>query len=291
MIKTLSSVGIITPNTDEISLPSGYYTVTVRLQANSCQDRVLINAMHIYPGMTSKYTPVTIPAPNQNRFTVWFDTNGIDPDGVGNTFLEDTSGASGPDYSARGPKQSVNNAAKVLSPGDPKNDGYDFGGWWTVGKGAGAAGTVSGTQWNIGNDMVFKDVHLYAKWTPGAGMQFTITFDIPSDAGITRTVTLDPFGTPSAGNISDPVSLAEIYSGEKSITLTLTGGTFAGTQWYIDSSPIGTLGDASITIDKNSGFLNLLYAAANGANGSNIINVTGSTGGGYYSANVTVNFN
>jgi len=260
--------------TATISLPSGYYTVTVKLTASNCQDREVINAMHIYPGMTSRYAPSPIPAPNQNKFTVKFFTNGVTPGGAGNTYLQDMTGSGGDNYTGRDTQFPINNAsALVSSPGDPVNAGYDFGGWWTEGSGGGA---VSGTQWTIGTTQVYKDTALYAKWTAKEGMKSIITFDTASQVNINAVTTIIVGGTVS----SAPVTLADIVDGVKRITITVTGFDNTTQTWKFDGgTTVGTTGSATLIIDSSSTFLNQLFM------NNNVLNVKDDLNN---SANITI---
>jgi uncharacterized repeat protein (TIGR02543 family) len=237
----LSTPGALTSNNGTpLSLPAGYYTVIVKLEASNCQDRVLDNVMHIYPGLLSIYTNNSVPAPNQNQFTVNFSLNGIAPDGADNTYLEDLSGSGGPDttdYSGRNHQYPLSNADLVASPGLPDNDGYDFIGWFES-----ASPGPSDVAWDILTRKVFRDRTLYAKWEPKAGAKFTITLDV-IDPDISVTGDTPPF------------SYADILADTKNIVFTVDNDTdFDSISWKFNGATVGS--GATLTI--GGGFTSLL---------------------------------
>jgi len=208
----------IGPNTNSsspLSLSAGYYTVKITLSADNCQDRVVINDMHIYNTEESSWT-YSVPALSQNSFSVAFNTNGI-PD-TGSSF-DNTI------------QDGISNAGTVTDPHDPENDDYDFEGWFTGTTGVGD-GTVSGTQWVFGSSgtKVFKDTTLYAKWT--AKVQDDITIAAipgvtPPVAGATPvsaiTETAEYTGTVTWDN-DNPSTFAPVTTYTATITLTAKQG-------------------------------------------------------------------
>jgi len=267
----LNAAGTVTTAT--ISLPSGYYEVKVILEANNCQDRVVKNVMHIYPGLTSKYTNNSIPAPNQDTFTVDFSLNGQAANGTDSTYLEDLSGSAGPDYtdySGRDHQYPISNAGLVLSPGNPTNNGYNFLGWFQK---------ADGTEpWTIATSKVYRDRTLYAKWEPKSGAKFTIAFSIIDSMTITPTVNiLSGLDSPA-----DPVSYADILAGNKSITFALSGGTFTDIAWEIGT--FTQTGGTTFTINDSSTFLEELV------HGSHDIFVSGKRNNAPWSNTISFTF-
>ena len=139
---TLAIVG--GANSGSISLPSGYYEVKITLAAANCQDRVVTSSLHIYNTLTSSYS-YSVPAINQNKFSVAFDLNGeADDDSSCDLTTQDN----------------IDFLGTVDDPGDPGNNALVFDGWFDN-----AAG--SGTAWVFGSGgtEVLKDTTLYAKWS------------------------------------------------------------------------------------------------------------------------------
>jgi len=241
--KSLTNVG--TANTATVSsLPAGYYTVIVTLAADNCQNRVLKNVMHIYPGLTSKYINNSIPAPNQNKFSVYFDLNGINANGTGNLYLVDDTSNSGEDYTGLDEQGDFLNASTQLKdPGTPANDGYDFLGWFDNVGGTGDA-------WVFGTSKIFRDLTLFAKWEPNVGAKFYISF-ISDDQNISSQVNIISGG----GQASDPVSYADILAGRKTITITLAGSGLSAITWELEGVPISGATSQTLTINSSSAFL------------------------------------
>jgi len=146
-----------TTSAGNIQLNPGFYTVKIILQANKCQDRVIENILHIYPSMTSYYgesgTPMTLPAPIQNNFTVNFSLDGVTQDTTSLTLT-----------------QNVANAGYASSPGSPDSATHIFQNWVTAQGGS--------TVFIFATTRIFKDTTIYAKWTPKDGANITITFEI-----------------------------------------------------------------------------------------------------------------
>jgi len=147
------------------SISSGYYTVKITLSAANCQNRVVGPIdMLIFNTLTSDYS-YSVPALNQNEFSVAFNLNGKnDDDGTCTTTTQ----------------SGISNAGTVSNPGNPGDNGYDFVGWHDN-----AAG--SGTAWTFGSSgtKVFKDTTLYAQWTP----KTATTINIAAIDGVTAPVT------------------------------------------------------------------------------------------------------
>jgi len=238
-----------TPPNTKVTLPSGYYNVTVTLKAVSCQPRILRNIMHVYDNLTTPYAP-TISSLVQDEFTVKFDTT---------TNLTTASAIS---------SQPINNAATATRPPtDPtdSNNAYDFVNWYTTADGS--------TLFNFAG-LIFRDVTAFAKWTLKSGndnVPITISIAQPSEGAQLAAV-----------KSKDPISYNDL-KGDATITLTLTGLPATGANWYLssDTTPFVT-GVSTFTIDKDTTWLNKL------ASGDIVIQVIGVGASVPYSGTVTI---
>jgi hypothetical protein len=221
----LSSIGTPNTNATAYDIPSGYYTVTVKLVADNCQDRVVEHVMHIYPSMTSTYaTSTPIPAPNQNTFTVKYDAT--------NASVSNITFGTGGVYTVTSA-----NAQTLTEPTTPTSDSHTFASWHTL------SSLTDASKWTFGasGNKVFKDTILYAKWAQD-GITFTITFTF-SDQG---TLAL------ASGAGSDTFSYNEI-AGTGAVSFSLTGNTFTSVVWKLDGQQVyqATPG-ATVTLNKNT---------------------------------------
>jgi len=237
-----------------LSLMSGYYDVIITLTAANCQTRVVKNIMHVYPASTSTYgtstTPISIPAPSQNSFTVRFNLQGV-------TFTDTFFTADVTD------KVVANGAALASTPTTPSNTDYTFGGWWSAASG--------GTQWTTFTDKIYKDKVVYAHWTPNSGLNITITFVVSDEAAI-NVVRL--------GGSGNSIKFADIEDGTDKLTISLTGALTTGI-WDLDGSVISSgVAQSSISIDDTFEYLSQL------SYGSHSLNVSGTVAGVPYSENV-----
>jgi len=200
------------PNTDSISLPSGYYTVIVTLTADNCQDRVVSNVMHIYNTLTSNFT-YTVPALNQNKFSVEFNTNGVTATSFPVT------------------RYPVTNGSTVTNPANPSNPGYTFNSWHTV-----AASQGDDNKW-VTTTKIYRDTIVYANWT-ALGATITIKWD-------TNELNITPAGSNPAS-----ASVDSIIAGTDAFTFTLNnaGGTITWTDiiWTFEGSTVSTTASATI---------------------------------------------
>jgi hypothetical protein len=243
----LSGTGLI--------IPTGYYNVIVTLSATNCQDRIIENVMHIYPTLTSTYTPGTIDAPNQNKFTVRFDLNGYTDD---ETDLNP--------FGLTDPKDMTNiSNAATTEPGIPTDDqGVDaFNGWYANNDG-------TGTQFVAGVTKVFNDALFYADWIPaGSGdAVISITFSV------TDSMTITPTGT---GASYDDFKTGSLFK-----TFTLSGGTFTDIVWKLNGQNVGV--GTVFTINA----ANIDTIAPDLTSGLNVIYVKGEMNGVPYSQAVTL---
>jgi hypothetical protein len=194
----------IGPNTNSILLPSGYYTVKITLTADNCQDRTATYAMHIYDTMTSTLSSYTIPPINQNKFSVYFNTNGY-PNDDGGTFSSTTQ-----------TQKNIAFLGTVASPGTLLNTTHDFGGWFPAG---GGDGTVSGVEWILGDTKVLKDTTLYAYWTAKTPTDTVI--NLTAIGGVTPPVT----GATPKTTITPTAQYTGSIAWSPTPTTTFVGGT------------------------------------------------------------------
>jgi len=243
--------------TRSIKLPAGYYTVVITLSVFNCQDRIITNVLHVYNTMTSSYT-YSVPAVNQNIFTVRFSLNGQMADDPDSEF------SIGPTLNKI--EQLIENIGKPTDPGLPKSTTHTFGGWFRN-----AGGT--GTAWDFANDLVFQDTILYAKWTEKGteGATITITFTV-SDASIASSkVPTDYTG---------PITYDAINDGDVALVYTLQGGTFTNIKWDLDGIAIAGATGNILTIDDDFPGLDRLVS------GTHYLNVKGQRNGQPYNAYV-----
>jgi uncharacterized repeat protein (TIGR02543 family) len=270
-VENLNTSAIVSKDFDDdpliatINLDAGYYIVTFTLEADHCHDRVVEHIMHIYPGMTSRLgitgSPETIPAPNQNQFTVRFNLQSV----------ADTTTI--PNYTSNITNIFVNNADSLSTTsaykGVPSNAGYTFNGWYD----APTSGTL--VTATIAAKKIFKDEQVYAQWTPIVtdGVDITVTFVISDPTNIS----VDG-GT--SGTTLTSISYQDIVDATESIVITVTGLTSV-TSWNIDGTVFGGT-SAVVTIDDTFTYLSQL------SYGTHVINVRGIVGASTpYSENIT----
>ena len=261
-----------------ISLPAGYYTVKILLQAANCQDRVVSSVLHIYNTMESNWNnpAPTVPALNQDKFTVKFDINlATFAADANNKYLNDGStnpvGGDTTDYSGRGTQAPLAFLAGVQNPGVPSCATHTFEGWFKN-----AAGT--GTAWILSTDKVYEDTTLYAKWTPVSVPTPGVTI------GITFTVTDGQIATPVVANPAGAITYDGL-KGTQTVTLTFDGGPYnSGVEWDMDGVGLSDSTSTTLTIDKNFSELSRLMA------GNHVINVraTKTSDGQKYSGSVSI---
>ena len=165
--------GVITLNEDgtkktaTISIPSGYYIVKVTIGKNHYLTRQHTEALHVYPGFTSKMTDLVIDTPLvQSEFELSFNMNG-------KTNTNNTDNFN-PRY--------VNYGAKANDPGTPIANGYGFDGWFENQAGSGSA-------WDFATRLILSTRTLWAKWHQTAG--FAITMEEPEEQAGTPEFTSD----------------------------------------------------------------------------------------------------
>jgi len=216
--KSLSTIGLNTNSGTPESLNAGYYTVKITLTADNCQDRIVDYVMHIYNTMTSTLT-YTVPALNQNKFSVEFDPNG-------KTITNDGSGY---DSTTQG---NLDFLASVTNPGTPVSDnGETFAGWDTDQNAATGSWEFSGTA---NPTPVLNDTTLYAIWTGSALTPISIAA-IP---GVTPPVA----GDAPVAAITDTTQ----YTG--TVTWSSSGGTLSG------NFVAGNVYTATITLSAKLGY-------------------------------------
>jgi uncharacterized repeat protein (TIGR02543 family) len=165
-----------------------------------------------------KDVSVNVDSPAPTQYTVTFDADGGSPGTQTRT---------------------VNSGGTVGSnmPSEPTRSGYTFGGWYTAQNGGGSQFT--------GSTSVNGSITMYAKWTPDAPTQYTVTYNANGGSGT----------APSAQTVNAGSSIIIPGSG----SLSYSGNTFGG--WNINSSGTGTtysVGDlytpvADIILENNNG--------------------------------------
>jgi hypothetical protein len=247
------------PNTKAAAdIPSGVYWVTIKLEADNCQDRIVSDVIYVYPTMTTDFTVATgkIDAPNQNKFTVKFDasaydtTYGSDSDGI--QVIEELTNAESPD-----PADVAYAGAVPTHP----TGAYNFIGWFDD----------KDDEWSPGTNRVFKDRLITAKWesaTPaGPGMGFNFTFTI-GDPGVI------------SADGDNATTYNEIKDDDGFLKFTVSGGITV-TEWQFDGVPLG--GGATLTIDEGSPILANLTVT-----GAHYLVVTGTKGVNVYSSTIKI---
>jgi len=103
----------------------------------------------------------------------------------------------------------------------------------------------------------------------------TITFAV-SDASITNSV---------SGNVTSPITYANILGGETILTFNLGGGTFTGVTWVMDGVTASGGSNTGLTIGSTSNLLQYLVT------GTHVLYVKGKKGGQDYSETITFTVN
>jgi len=270
-----------------ILLDSGFYIVRVTLVASKCQNRVVEEIIHIYPEMmtrfgnnanatTSPNTPISIPAPNQNEFTVIYNANA-----TGVTVDDDTNYTSGT-YT----ESDIANASPTTNIAPPTATGYTFSGWYQE--------VGLSTPWTPGSSRVFKDRTIYARWGNGIGNSITFNTSSPMTLngyvvdGATSTDVHN--GTTTYGKIVDGYnsSGSTVYDALKFV---LDGGTFTNIVWTFDGVNVTSYSDSSthqiLTINSSSS----LILPAKFTNGVHYLTARGELDGVLYSETITFTIN
>jgi uncharacterized repeat protein (TIGR02543 family) len=219
---------IITFADPAVSLKSGYYTVTVTLsKGTKYATKQYTEALHIYPAMTSKMTPLVIPALDKIKLDVTFSTTGSPT--ITNT----------PDLTP----QLINYGKKADTPSPaPVATGYTFDGWYVATSG-------SDYKWDFA-DRVLSDLSMYAHWL-GGGAEFTnITFTYSDE--IDSLITTSSVGKLYIGTLD----------GSKTVVIDFdTGGAvWSNFVWKINDKPFTAL---VINDPDNDGSTNLYRLTIN----------------------------
>jgi hypothetical protein len=207
-----------------VGISPGYYKVKVTLVADACQTRVLEEAMHIYPAMTSIYGTAAatknVPAPNQNNFTIVFESD------AGGGLSQGNYGGAGETALTQG---SIPNAT-ITSVTNPVVTNYTFDGWYTAASG--------GSKFDLTTQLIFRDRNLWARYTVPTSLAIAVTFDFIDMSNISVTDGSLTFGY-------------DTINGTGSLELSVTG-TFSTVTWIIDGYTVqGTSGN-TVTLDKTT---------------------------------------
>jgi uncharacterized repeat protein (TIGR02543 family) len=119
-------------------------------------------------------------------------------------------------------------------PFDPVKNGYTFGGWYTQQNGGGTPFTAS--------TAVNANITVYARWTPDAPGQYTVTFDADEGDPSTQTSTVTSGASIGSGKMpSDPVKSGYTFGGcyteqnggglQFTATTTVSGNTVVYAKW------------------------------------------------------------
>jgi uncharacterized repeat protein (TIGR02543 family) len=89
--------------------------------------------------------------------------------------------------------QTITSGEKAEDPGEPTRAGYEFDGWYTA--------ITDGTRWVFEVNTVTNSMTLYARWTPIAPTEYTVSFDVN---GGEASFAFDPQTIASGEKAEDP---------------------------------------------------------------------------------------
>jgi len=199
---------------DVVPLPAGYYTVKVTVAKAKYRSEVIVQALQVYPAMTSTWTPIVVPALIKNVLDITFNL------GVVGTNVSNPSGTF--DALVRNYGTSFPSALVVAPVPTGAYSGYSFAGWYTN-------STFSGSVFTPPT-RVLTDTALYAKYTPPG---------TPNAFGVNITFTFGDKGSTVLSSTYNSISRGDFDGGE-TITLTLAapsngdgGGTWSNIKWTL----------------------------------------------------------
>ncbi|MDR2595763.1 MAG: hypothetical protein LBC76_00440 [Treponema sp.] len=263
------------------SIPSGYYTVTITLEKDHHQTIQYLEALHIYPAMTSKYDKVITASTDpliQNEFPVTFN--------LGSTAISNSS--------AFTPNPKYVGYAKLLNTiatPSPVASSIAFGGWYSDASLAPAYFLDPDTV------RILAARSIYAEYVPSGfsnGITITFTFNTPTSitADNSSTISRDDF----TGGHTVKLSLDSSAIG---------GGTWSNITWHIAGIPDGIVDShkeqsapgvytGALVINNSEDFFSLLAPPEPPATTKSFMvtvtaDLTGSTtGNGYYSGSTYI---
>jgi uncharacterized repeat protein (TIGR02543 family) len=261
-IDTISLVEDTKTTATKSDIPSGYYIIKVTVAKNHYLTRQYTEALHVYAGMHSKMTALTVPELVQNEFEVSFNMSS-------RPISNGSNAAFNPQYiqyAKQATKPAVNPAANDTD--------YVFKGWYD-----GSGGT--GDEWDFAT-WILADRVLYAKWAQAAGFEIELEEDVELMNAPTITVGTSLVRSTLEGDGSITIKLAAPIGGS-----TWTAGSIV---WSINDEIDAAAGlDSNHTdtlIITNGG--NFLPLLAGTTNTSFIVSVTATSGGKPYSAKIEV---
>jgi len=236
-----------------IVLPAGYYWVKVTLEADNCQPRIVQEAIHIYPLMTTEYGTAgstrTIALPNQDTFIVQFDANST------NVTLDTFPGATGGILELSDIPNADNTAGDHFTDDQPtSSNDYTFVGWFQ---------DESRTLEWLPTSRVFSDRTVYGKWLfdpPGGGQGVTLTIGFESTSPMTLTGGVVTSAGPASTTTYDRIVDGYDTDADSDpdfwdyLEYTVTGNVLTITSWEFDGADIthyATNSNKTLIIDKN----------------------------------------
>jgi len=241
---------------------SGYYIIKVTVAKDHYLTRQYTEALHVYPGMKSVMTPLTVPALVQNEFAVSFNMSG-----------RPTSNSSNAAFATQYIKYAKLATIPNVTPLATDTD-YVFKGWYD-----GSGGT--GSEWDFAT-WILADRVLHAKWAQAAGFEI----ELEEDVELMNAPTI-PAGTSLVRDTLD---------GSGFITITLAapvgGGTWTANSivWSINpeidtAAGLGSIHTDTLTITNGGAYLPLL---AGTSTTTFTVSVTATSGEKPYSAKIEV---
>ena len=157
-VAALTGVDVKTTPADTtgVSLPAGFYYVTVALTKTNHAPYTKLEIVHIYENMETTFSN-TFSALRKTLYDVTYN----DIDNSGGTHPD----AGGP-YS-HGTKITVDSFFTSNPPTDSQATGKTFGGWYQD------AATTKIWDWD--EDLIIRDLDLYAKWVAGENLTINVT--------------------------------------------------------------------------------------------------------------------
>jgi hypothetical protein len=242
-------------------LSSGYYTVIVTLSKTNYLTKQYTEALHIYPGMNSKYELEVTDPLVQNKFLVTFYLNGKTE--TGGSYTDPTG------------SKTYGSLLSEPSP-KPESTGYDFVGW------SEDKDDDDGTSlWTFSTDRIFAATDLWAIWTntPIPSGAFRVTM-----AAFTEN--MPPLDSNLSINENGDVSGLQL-DGTNEITLVLgnpvSGGSWTNIEWFISEVDLSLVTTNTLVIRNNYAF-SALFAES----GTIPVSVTAKLNGVIYSATVNI---
>ena len=203
---TFSTADLTTTASDTVTLPSGFYWLTVTMEKGPRYETVThSHILHISANRPTTWgnstTPITFPSLRKITYDVIYDVNGADAPAVNVT----DSGVADAGWTHRGTV--TKNAAFAT---DPVRTGFEFKGWFHDNPltGTNVAWVFAPSADPVPTN-IFRDTTLTAKWDPTAGLLITIRPYAPPVANFTFNPSSASY-TLAQANVAGGLSIVSI---------------------------------------------------------------------------------